>query len=141
MARLIARSALNGVTSYAVDGIGVSESPPLTAWLITNRDGVDLLVVGVDRPPGTALAQDMTSALTYIEVCGEGALDALGLSITAGAEHGATATRLADSRVFIEWRKQPAPWLRIAVERSSADYFWHWLKHRIEVWGAGHNHT
>jgi hypothetical protein len=146
MARLIARSALSE-TRFAMGGIAATERPDLPAWRVTSHDAIDLpgaisvgpheaLIVGADRPAdrgGTGLIQDMSSALTFIEIAGEGALEAIGLSIVARAESGGTATRLADLRVVIAWRKSPDLWLRVAVERSSADYFWQWLKRRIEV--------
>lgn len=133
MAELMARSALASA-SFQAGGISLAERPGLSAWLITSSQMPEALLIDVNcpaKPSGTGLVQDMSSALTFIEINGPGLFDLLGLSVVASADSGATATRLAELRVFIEWRRTPHAWLRIAVDRFSADYLWKWLVYRI----------
>ncbi len=83
-----------------------------------------------EGPPAPADA-----GLTHIDVSGLGTLGLLSITRMAPGLSGVLTTRLAALRVTVDWQRTPAETARIAVERFSADYLWHWLvaKARIEA--------
>lgn len=106
MVNLVARTALTG-RSFEAGGIAVAEG---------KTDPADM-------------------GLAHIEVSGTGTLDLLAIAGIAHGAEGALTTRLAALRVAVDWQRTPVETARIAVERFSADYLWHWLaaKARIEA--------
>lgn len=84
---------------------------------------------------GSAGPGDADPGFAHIEVSGTGTLDLLGVGPLARGDEGKVVMRLAALRVRIAWRRLPTEGARIAVDRFSADYLWHWLteKARIEM--------
>jgi hypothetical protein len=81
----------------------------------------------------TALIQDMSSALTFIELSGQHIIDRIGLSALARENDGSLTTRLADLRVTVSYRRKPEEQVLLICDRFSADYLWEWLAARLAV--------
>ncbi|MBI3706824.1 MAG: sarcosine oxidase subunit gamma [Proteobacteria bacterium] len=113
-------------------------------WLVVNDRGAELAVEGRlnDALRGQTFAvTNVTDACTTIELAGRHAGDVLrkgsGLDIHPrefAPDHCAQTT-LAKARIIL-WQRDETPTYYLFVDRSYAEYLWHWLEDAAREFGA-----